>query len=58
MRATASKKRFAMVKTCRQAFRADLTDGSDLLSFQMADGQRVRSLLEGAAHLVRKLLVF
>ena len=46
MRATVSKKRFAMAKTCRQAFRADLTDGSDLLSFQMADGQRIRSLVE------------
>ncbi len=36
MRATASKKRFAMAKMCRQAFRADLTDGIALLSFQRA----------------------
>ena len=32
--------------------------GSSILSFQIADGQRVRSLLEWVAHLVRELLVF
>ena len=32
--------------------------GSSILSFQRADEQGVRSLVEGVAHLVRELLVF